>query len=763
MRGIFATFCLTMALTGMASGAEINVRSGAHPTFARIVLDVPEGTNWTVQQGASGARVTIDNHADGFDISNVFDRIDQTYVEAVEADATTLDVKFGCRCLAQVYPSGPNMIVVDVAETDQPFQDDQPVISTTALQFVGDQQLQFSQPGAISDPTDLPAPMAVPELDLARNVTPSPLPAQIIEPQYEDQSDSLNMAQQKLAEHIGLAATTGILRANRQWESIPDRLQRPQIDTRVFDVPAPAETVDPSNELLNGNLRISTSRDVSDAAMNTLATSTSSGARCIDPSEVQVQNWEGPAGFAASIAALRRELFSEFDTLEAMTAVELARTYLHYGFGAEAQQVLLMSPKLASENRALVDIARIMEFGFSGQDSYLANFVDCDSDVALWAILSIENLQPTATIDSSAAIRALSGLPIHLRHFLAPNLSKKLLVYGDQDAAAAALRGLERTSEPLPSAGELVKADIELATGDVEAARTRLEGIVASNDQQSAEALIRYVDTHLEAEQDIEEDIATLVEAYAIEMRNDPLGEELQRTHVLALAKSGQFDAAFHAMTDGHANSDVQVTDTLFSSATVLLARNADDATFLEHAFAAMTARSDRMSVRALMHLAARLTRLGFYTEAEELFSTRPDMPATKEYRVLRATVSLGLEKPREAMAFLGRLDGEEPDRLRARAREMSGDYEVAHELYGTLGDDDGQRQTAWLSEDWQRLLETNEPVLGAAVDVASSNLDLSTDVEGMLGRTQDALEESGQARDAIQQLLQVNDFLGEN
>lgn len=765
MKTFFALCFLAVVVAGTARAAEINVRSGAHSTFARIVLDVPPGTDWDLQQDASGARIILKDHSDGFDVSNVFDRIDQSFITAVEAEATSLSIAFGCSCQADAFYSGPSMIVIDVGETDDPSEGSQLEVPAPAPQIVGSQQLQSSPEAAKRDASDFLPPAMIPPSDPQIRSSDLPAPTQTTEPLHEEQLASLRQTQQKLAEHIGLAATTGILRANSQRTIIPDADRRPQIDTRIFDSSLPDYSDAQLTEPLAGNLRITTSSDIPANATEALSASTTLGVRCIDPSIVRVQDWGGTLGFAGSIAELRGDLFSEFDTLEETKAVELARTYLHYGFGAEARQVLFMTPELAAENRALIDIARIMEFGSAGSNNYLKHFVDCDSDVALWAILSVETLRPSATINDRAAIRAISSLPLHLRQFLAPNLSKKLLAYGDEDAAAAALRGLERTSEPLSQAGELAKADLELAQGDVKAAQDRLEGIVASNEQQSAEALIRYVDTHLDAEVDIEEDIATLVEAYAVEMRNDPLGEELRRTHVLALAKSDQFDAAFLALDQVGSKNDKESTNTLHSSVISLLARNANDATFLQHAFSAMATRSEDMSVRAVTYLAERLANLGFYNEAEHLFSIRSDMPTTREYRIMRASVSLGLAKPREALAFLGAIEGEIPDRLRARAREQAGDYELAHAIYEALGDDTRQLRTAWLSEDWQLLLEADEPVLGAAVKVASSSVSASPDLDGMLGRTEEALDESEQARIVIRQLLTVDNIgtTGEN
>ncbi|WP_299704947.1 hypothetical protein [uncultured Tateyamaria sp.] len=744
----FRLFVLFTLVAGTAYSAEIPVRSGAHDTFARLVLDVPKEKKWSLEKTATGITVTITGHTDGFDISRVFDRIDQTYVSAVDGDATSLDIKYGCECQAEVFRSG-SMLVVDVSALTTGSTDKNQNIGLSSLQFVGSTQLRFTldQPGNELPVSNPPSSLDAPVAEEAPNFLLSEAPSTM-------EVSSLKKVQEQLANRIGFAATTGILRPSDLSVTVPQRQQRPQIDTSIFNSSIQAfeeeQTGPPS-----GNLRITSSSDVPNTEVRD--TSTTLGMQCIDPVEVRVQDWGGTTSFATSISLLRGALFSEFDKIDKNVAVELARLYLHFGFGAEAKQVLLMDADLAPANRALVDIADVMEFGSAQAENYLGNFTDCDSDVALWAILSAQNLRPSSSVDSSAALLALSSLPIHLRNFLAPVLSRKLLKYGDEVAAAAALRGLERTVEPLPSAAELAKADIELTRGDVEAAQGRLEAIVASNDQQSAEALIRYVNTQLDAEIEIDEDIATLVEAYAIEMRNDPLGEQLQSTHVLALAKSNQFDSAFDVFQLMRPSGSISDAETLYSTLLFLLAQNANDATFLKHAFPAIAERGSVMSTKTTDALAQRLANLGFFAEANKFLSTQTGTPVTRQRKVLLAQISLGLSQPRAALAHLGGVAGDSADSLRAQANINAGYHDAAYKLFSGLGDEDGRTRAAWLSENWQQFLGSDDPVLGPMAEATSSRLDISNTSTGMLNRMQGALEESATARRAIEQLLEAH------
>ena len=741
----FRLAILFTLLAGTAYSAEISVRSGAHATFARLVLDVPKEKKWSLEETAAGITITIAGHTDGFDTSRVFDRIGQTRVRAVDSDATSLNIMYGCECQAEVFRSGA-MLVVDVSALAVGSTDENQNNGLSLLQFVGSTQLRFTSDKAGNEVriSALSSSSGAPVAEEAPRVLLSEAPS-------TTEVSNLQKAQEQLASRISFAASTGVLQPSDLSIAVPLRQQRPQIDTSIFD--SSIQTLEEQQAgPPSSNLRVTTSSDVPNT--NPLDTSTTQGVQCIDPLAVRVQDWGTTTGFTTSISSLRSALFSEFDKIDKDVAVELARLYLHFGFGAEAKQVLSISADLEPANRVLVDIADVMEFGSAQANNYLGNFTDCNSDVALWAILSATNLEPSSSVNSSAALLALSSLPLHLRNFLAPALSRKLLAYGDDVAAAAALRGLERTVESLPSAAELAKADLELTRGDVEAAQGRLEAIVASNDQQSAEALIRYVNTQLDAEIEIAPDIATLVEAYVVEMRDDPLGEELQRTHVLALAKSDQFDSAFDVLRLMRPSGSISDTETLHSTLLFLLARNANDITFLKHAFPAIVEPGNTLSARTTDAFAQRLADLGFFSEAKQFLSTQSSTPVTRKRKILLAQISLGLSQPRVALAQLSGVAGDSADSLRAHANVNAGYHDAAYKLFSSLGDEGRRMQAAWLSENWQQLLAVDDPVLGPVAELTSSSLDTSNTSKGVLKRMQGAVEESANARRVVEQLL---------
>lgn len=757
MKLIINAIFLSLIATSAAHSAEIKVRSGQHSDFARLVLDAPTGAGWVLEQDGSGARVTISEHADGFDISSVFDRIDKELIVSVDSDRNTLSVKFNCFCEAKVFRLGATMIVIDVSVSEVAVLDSAPDTQAPSIRFEGAEYLRFpsdlnqAELQAINGKSTNSSESNKRMFDQRQ---PKPLPDKFL----ENQVIELQNAKRKISKNIGIAATTGVLRTSTQRIPFSNTRVRPQIDTEVFEFLPRRSTDSQRTEPIGANLRITSSSDQPVGSTDSFLTSTGLGVRCIDPSVVSVQDWSGGGDFATSISELRRDLFFEFDRPNRQAAVELARRYIFFGFGAEAKQALSVATDLIVENRALMDVAHIMEYGAAQSGNYLEHFSDCDSELALWGILASTNLEPSTPVNSDAAIRALSSLPLHLRRFVAPELSKKLLSYGNEAAAAAALRALERTAEQLPSAAELAKATIELAQGDVESAQKRLEGIVSSNDQQSAQALIKYIDTHLDRDTEMNDDIATLVEAYAIEMRGDPLGEELRRAHVLALAKSNQFDAAFDALDRVRPGRNTSDSDVLYSALVELLARDAEDSTFLRYAFKFISDRSADVSRRTAKLVADRLVNLGFYEEVNSFLLGHQDPPKTVADRLLDARVALGLRKPSEALALLGKLESDEAMALRAQALSLVGDHELAYDLFDSLGNNSERQKAAWLSTEWRELIFPDDSVLSSAVEISNSLLNTSGPVGGMLGRTENILSESTRARSVIEGLLTVGE-----
>ena len=757
------TFLALLVVTSQGRAQEIVVRSGAHDSFSRLVLRIPRDREWSLENTGNSARFMLAGHRSGFDTSRVFTFIDRRHVQEIIARADGFDIAFACDCVATSFVERNEFVVIDIAK--RPSSRPAFRFGTTASPIWPSSDVRLTFP---PEPQSVQTPELAPEQPTERLAELSEVPEardivgslnNLVTPEGRSDTKSatqLAEAQEKLAQRVAIAATRGVLDPTQRPIELPFDTDRPQINTEIFDSSDEEPEADTTSEEPNAlNLRITSSSDVPTRVLAPELEATSMGVRCIAPEMTAVEQWGTERTPMQQIAEYRALLFTEFDRLDEEVAVDLAKLYLHYGFGAEAQQVLSIEPSLARRNPALMEIAETMEYGHTRDGAYLKHFADCASSAALWAILAQETLDPAVPIDADAALRAATALPMHLRRFVAPKLSRRLLEYGDAIRAETALRSVDRTPEPATAQSEMARAELQMSKGETEAAQQTLSDIVTSNEQQSAEALIKFVDSHLEADTQIDESVATLVEAYDVEMRGDPLGAELKRTHVLALAKSGQFDAAFRALTRMKSRNGPETDNELRALLLDIVTRSANNIVFLEKAFAHSQNAVKLGKPRVAFAMAKRAAELGFPQLADLILQGEPDIPMSTKARELKARISLDLGRPPEAEAQLFGLESDAADRLRARAKTMENSHAEAIGLYDRLGEQDQSVRAAWLAEDWSRLGNEDASLFAPVAELIEAPMDASDDRDGMLGRLSDAVSESQQARAVIQSLFQ--------
>ena len=582
-------------------------------------------------------------------------------------------------------------------------------------------------------PTTARVPLRLPKQDLSE-------PARVM----------LQDVQDDLARELGNAATTGLL--------TPKRQDTPAI-AAPLKTPAPPEPKEPPTHRMLPesplvNLRVTSSRDRLLNANGTQENFSADGVACPDPAVFDVANWGDARPFHIQIAEARHGLFTEADRLDGKVALNLARKFLYFGFGAEARQVLALDPSLAADHVFLLDMADLFDARTANSATRLSTFAGCDSAVSLWAILSLPDGASPLIPSVDPALRTLNSLPVHLRIVLAPMLSRKLQDLGQSDAAAAALRSLKRLPEGLPPAGQLVRAKSAIESGDTSAGTAALKEVAEGNSVSSPEALVALVDAQLAANRPISREIASLIAAYAKEFRNTPQGAELRRAHVIALLKSGQFDAAFDAARILGADADTQSANALRRSMLRELTTYASDIDFLHHIFARADTDIAALEEADIARLAGRFLDLGFPQRAERALATLSWGKTADETRLIAARVSLAMEKPFKAQADLLGVDGDTSDRLRAEAKRMAGAHDDAHRLFASMNDAGLAEESAWLAEGWRDLLPRDAPIFGPVSALSVPEPTSEEAPVGMLARSAALLQESAEARQTLDDLL---------
>ncbi|WP_108860026.1 hypothetical protein [Ruegeria sp. Alg231-54] len=116
IRTVFLALALT-ATAVQAQAQDVQVRSGEHDGYTRLVVQVPAGTKWVLTHKKNGARLKVELEKVNFDTAAVFRRLTQNRLAAISQSeqGAALDMQFGCDCVANAFLFKGTMIVVDIA------------------------------------------------------------------------------------------------------------------------------------------------------------------------------------------------------------------------------------------------------------------------------------------------------------------------------------------------------------------------------------------------------------------------------------------------------------------------------------------------------------------------------------------------------------------------------------------------------------------------------------------------------------------------
>ena len=740
MRILWILAALAYATT--ASAQQLTVRSGDHPSFSRLTIPLPASQSWEASQVDSNIVVKLPGYSGGFDVDSVFTRMGRGRIEALDSDQNSITLKVTCQCTSNTFISG-SLLVIDVA--------DQSVELPTKL---------IEQDIARRPPINRRVQVTVGSLpwiggNSPFNETSASMENLVAEGSAGSQKRAignrttyLGEMQQTLFTEVANAASNGILTNSYEPLSAAPIINEKSKNGSSVTVPDMLTIANGSSS----NIRITSSMDLPTTTLNTRVNSTISGATCPDDALVDVGTWGGELDFSEQIGPVRNNLMDARDQLDINVAETLARMYIYFGFGAEAMDVLRLDPKLVESQPQLADIATILEHGYIGYHNSLSDYTDCASDVALWAILSFRNVPPSLQLETKAALRALNKLPIHLRSVVAPGLSDRLLQSGDRESASAALRTIERLPDALAPSAQLAQAD--LAVGSGFSADRLLQNIIDANNSASPEALVRLVQGKLEKDQALSDDTATLVEAYAQELRSTELGHQLLQTQVIALSQSEQFDKAFEALSRIELLISPVESLKLHQAVFEGLVQKAPDILFLSRMFEKDQSIIASLPTPTKIKLAARLMDLGFAAKVETLLADSSDTSRSKERQMLVARAALALQKPFQAQAALIGITGADAEMILAQAKEMSGAYEEAARIFETNNAETEAARAAWLSDQWRDLVSPNNPGHSAIAALMGNPTDTTESGVGPLALANQTLDDSESARKAIEDLL---------
>lgn len=703
-----------------ARAQTASILSGEHEDFTRLVIQMQDPGAWALGRTERGYAFAVRSDAQPrYDLSRIWDRIPRSRLQSISVNPDTgaLDLSLACDCHIYPFEYGAGNIVLDVKAGPAPAG------SAFEKEF-----LWPSGPLAAIDSgreTDLPESSAARDgagydwLARAssgtgtRSTFPLPLATGAV---------SLDPLRDELLQQLARGAAEGIvdmeLPGRTEAEDDAEGSDLPWSNIRIGEQPGIVVT-DPNS---------------SDAGARPVAD-------CAAPDLLDIASWGDGHLPQDLIARARDGLFGEFDRPDEEVILSSMQTLLYLGFGAEARQHADLLGKASAGEASLYRAMGLLIDGQSDPESPFADMLDCDGPAALWAALARNPLPPGPGIKRDAILRAFQALPSHLRQHLGPGLAEKFLARDDPEAARLIRDAINRAPEVDDGVVALLDAKAELHKGDADAAQGHAETAV-SLDGNGAENLIALVEAHFRQLEPIRPDVAEALLATDGESSGTELAAAVDRAIVLALALSGQTDAAF-----SHDAGSAQFAADLWH---VVQARAENDDFLRQAVLPTGSPRPDVLPEDALL-VAERLLALGF-PDAARLWIGDVGASDAHGLRLAAANAEIARGDARGALALLSASEDAAAEALRAKALVQLGDLAEAASALSASGDPEAAARLSLWRGDWQAMddaVPDHWKTAAGQAQPASSDAAL-----GLLGRGEQTIEASLASRTAIEALL---------
>ncbi|MCJ8140551.1 hypothetical protein [Falsirhodobacter halotolerans] len=633
MRLALAFFLLGTASALPALSQTVTVRSGDHPGFARLAMDLPTPQAWQFGRVEGGYALRLDTPVE-MNLSRVFRAIGRGRIGAVAMADGLLTVTPACTpCHAVAFETKRGTVVIDVktgaAPADSRFE--QPLVMAAADPAPADPAPPDPKP---VDPAPPPAPADPPPAAMP----PSPAPADALPalrpragydwtalPRAEvapPMTPALDPFREAILRQLAEGAARGVV---DMVETLPPAPPAP-LPAQIRIAEEPGFVADPAIPL------------------------TSDGTACPAADRFALADWGLPGPVSETLAQGRAGLEGEFDRPDPAAVQRAVRYYLHVGFGAEAAQLADIY-NLRDERTAYDLIARVLD-DRPVDAAYPTRIASCDGPAALWGILALPT--PAQDENTQAALQAFVALPQHLRVALAPTLVARFAARND-DASARIVQDAVLRATPDPDPATRLMAARMAEGGEADLKRILEEGGPGADD-----ALVALADRQIASGARLDD--ATLIGLQAL-LRERRGGEDtaaLRRLVILGLASTGDFDAAFRAERE-----DPAAQPALWD----WLAQTGGDDAVLTHAVLPPEAAMPRVPQTIRLALAARLTDLGLPDPALAWLPRDVDLDRAPEVeRLAAARAHLTRRDARRALVLAAGLEGAEADAIRRGA-----------------------------------------------------------------------------------------------
>jgi len=784
-RHIFLALALFACQPALAQ--QVEIRSGEHPDYSRLVFETEAPQAWTLGRGPDGYLLRFDNRALRLDLGGVFDRIPRRRLtDAALVAPGLVSLRIGPNAHVEAFELRPGLLVLDfrtgLAPEDSPFE--------TALQSAADTPAEEEVPPAPVEPVRPDAPSAV---DIAaQSPSPSLEPPPVRLPIDLGLKSGLNpsagmkppaaMVEKMLEPEIPPAETDPRVAAMRSelmkqiGRATAQGLLEPAIDLPTQPDPGTAETVSNAQDALpdpdqraeeNGqaetqiaedhtpsdwrNMRVETSMDRGLDILSDDSTLAADGTRCLSDDNFDVIAWGGDRAPGDLLAEKRRALLDMRDATDPSGVIGLARAYIAMGFGAEARAVLAATATETPVVPLLREMAAIVDTGQANHPELFDSQISCPTRAALWAALARPKLGDLSDFNRTALLQSFSELPIHLRRHLGPRLAERFLEAGDQATALQIRNAVARTGAKGQTTDlTIIEAQIELARGSDARADRKIDEVLASGGSGTADALALRIETGLSRGQPPSEDSLALAESLAFERRGTASGTRLLTLAIRGHGARGDFETAFAMLAHHGLEGQTELSSELLSE----LARSGSDEEFMREVYlGALTLPDLSADSTARLAVADRLTAMGFQDRAATVLQPLAPQGTPRE-RLVRARLALAKGSAGEAKQYIAGIDTPEADSLRALIAQRQGDLKSAADYLGAVGNAEAQSAMAWRARDWSGVESLGDPNQRAFVQTRRDREPADLTMEPSLAVARGALGTSEIMRERLRALL---------
>ncbi len=719
MRALVLGFGLAAALWSLgitaAAAQTVQMRSGDHARFVRLVLAIPEAAAWKIGRIPGGYALDMQDPAVLFDTSGVFARIPRSRLAELDPGAGRLGMALACDCHLSAFLWRPDRLVIDLVDGPPP--------ANARYETALDEVISPVLPRVATRPsfglrTAGTAPVTVARAGPLRPAAPAGLPDPFSD--AVQRQNRLVEAERAILDSLARAASQGLLDLPGFAPPVAPPAQDPSKPAAVTAAeavaPSPpgAKMPEPGASPRPG-LAVQTSVDRDrPAAAAAAAELNAAGASCIDSALLDVAAWGDGRDFQSHIGYRYAAVAGELDRPPAGSVEALARSYIHFGFGREALQALALDGAATHERRIMAALAQVVDQEEVTGDVF-AGQQGCTTPVALWASLARGSVGGTSEPERLAIVGAYRALPDPLRGHLGNRLAQLFVEAGDTARAAALLNVAAPAVTGGDPAADLTRAEVSARTDGPQAALAQLDTMAKDDPRLTPEAALRLIDMSLEEGREVPAATLELAATLRFENRGSDMAAALGAAEARALTMAGRFDEALALLRTDLSPMSLEEVAALRSGVVGAASARLPDPGFLALAFADLPPGTDAAAGNAV---AARLLAAGFAERAAAILATAAEGPDQAERRYLRAEAAVALDQPEVVEAALAGIASPRAARLRARSLAAQGDFAAALTAAAEAPEDGADPGAAWRAGAWQALgSQDGDALLRAASD----------------------------------------------